>query len=128
MEKILAFLQEAKTFFVATVEDGEPKVRPFGFVMGYDGKVCMCTADGKNTSKQLKKCPAVEVSAAVGTKFIRMNGKAEFLGEDAEKKALEIMPALAQMIQPGKFEIFAITDGKAVISDLLSDETETIEL
>ena len=32
MEKILAFLQEAKTFFVATVEDGEPKVRPFGFV------------------------------------------------------------------------------------------------
>ena len=67
MEKILAFLQEAKTFFVATVEDGE-------------------------------------------------------------KKALEIMPALAQMIQPGKFEIFAITDGKAVISDLLSAETEIIEL
>lgn len=50
------------------------------------------------------------------------------MGEDAQKKALEIMPALAQMIQPGNFEIFAITDGNAVISDLLSSETETIEI
>lgn len=128
MKKILEFLQEAKTFYVATVEDGSPKVRPFGFVMEYDGKICMCTADGKNTSKQLKKCPLVEVSAAVGTKYIRMSGKAEFMGEDAQKKALEIMSALAQMIQPGKFEIFAIINGEAVISDLLSAETETIQL
>lgn len=86
MEKVLEFLQEAKTFYVATVEDGAPKVRPFGFVMEYDGKICMCTADGKNTSKQLKKCPSLEVSAAVGKKYIRINGKAEFMGEDARKK------------------------------------------
>ena len=67
------------------------------------------------------------MSATVGTKYIRMNGKAEFMGEDAKTKALEIMPALAQMIQPGNFEIFAITNGEAIISDLLSADIEKVQ-
>ena len=128
MEKIMEFLKEAKPCFVATVEDGEPRVRPQGFAMEFDGKLCMCTADEKASSIQLKKNPAIEVAACVGTKFIRVRGKAEFLGEDACAKALEIMPALAKMVQPGKFEVFAIAGGQAVISDLMTGEAETIEL
>ena len=128
MEKIMSFLKDAKPCFVATVEDGEPRVRPQGFAMEYDGKFCMCTADEKETSLQLKKGPAVEVAACAGTKFIRVRGKAEFLGEDAAAKALEIMPPLAQMVRPGKFEVFAIIEGQAVISDLMSGESETIQL
>lgn len=128
MDKILEFLKEAKPCFVATVEDGEPRVRPQGFAMEFDGKLCMCTADEKATSIALKKCPAVEVAACAGTKFIRIRGKAEFLGEDAAAKALEIMPPLAQMVRPGKFEVFAIVNGQAVISDLMTGEAETIEL
>ena len=72
--------------------------------------------------------PAVEVAACAGTKFIRVRGKAEFLGEEAAAKALEIMPPLAQMVRPGKFEVFAIVDGQAVISDLMTGEAETIQL
>ena len=63
MDKILEFLKEAKPCFVATVEDGEPRVRPQGFAMEFDGKLCMCTADEKASSIQLKKNPAVEVAA-----------------------------------------------------------------
>ena len=78
--------------------------------------------------EKLKANPNVEVAAANGTKFIRVRGKAEFLGEEACAKALEIMPALAQMVQPGKFEVFAIDAAKAVIADLATGEKEEIRL
>lgn len=126
MEKVLEFLKEARPCFVTTVDGDEPRVRPQGFHMEYDGKLCFCTADGKASSKELKKNPNIEVAAANGTRFIRIRGKAVFLGEDACAKALEIMPALAQMVQPGKFEVFAVEAAKAVIADLATGEKEEI--
>lgn len=128
MEKVLEFLKEARPCFVTTVDGDAPRVRPQGFFMEYGGKLCFCTADGKAASKELKANPNVEVAAANGTKFIRIRGKAEFLGEDACAKALEIMPALAQMVKPGKFEVFAVTEAEAVIADLASGEAESIKL
>ena len=128
MEKVLEFLKDAKPCFVTTVDGDAPRVRPQGFYMEYDGKLCLCTADGKATSKELKANPNIEVAAANGGKFIRIRGKAEFLGEDACAKALEMMPALAQMVQPGKFEVFAVTDAEAVIADLATGEKEAVSL
>lgn len=128
MEKVLEFLKEARPCFVTTVDGDAPRVRPQGFHMEYDGKLCFCTADGKATSKELKKNPNMEVAAVNGTKFIRVRGKAEFLGEDACAKALEMMPQLAQMVQPGKFEVFALTQAEAVIADLATGENEDIML
>ncbi len=128
MERVLEFLKEARPCFVTTVDGDAPRVRPQGFHMEYDGKLCFCTADGKATSKELKKNPNMEVAAVNGTKFIRVRGKAEFLGEDACAKALEMMPQLAQMVQPGKFEVFAMTQAKAVITDLATGENEDIML
>lgn len=128
MDKVLEFLKEARPCFVTTVDGDEPRVRPQGFHMEFDGRLCFCTADGKAASRELKANPNVEVAAANGTKFIRVRGKAEFLGEEACAKALEIMPALAQMVQPGKFEVFAIDAAKAVIADLATGEKEEIRL
>ena len=60
---------------------------------------------------------------------MRVRGKAEFFADSgAADKALEMMPALAQMVRPGKFEVFAIADVIAVIADLATGETERIEL
>ncbi len=103
-------------------------MRPQGFSMIYNGSLCFCTADEKATSKELKANPNVEISAANGTKFIRIRGKAEFQGQDAAEKALEMMPQLAQMVRPGKFEIFAVKGGTAVIADLTTGESKTIAL
>ena len=129
MEKLMEFLKEARPCFVATVDGDEPRVRPQGFVMEYDGRLCMCTADEKETSKQLKKNPNIEIAACQGTKFVRVRGKAEFFADSgAADKALEMMPALAQMVRPGKFEVFAIADVIAVIADLATGETERREL
>lgn len=126
MNEIMNFLKESKLCFVATADGDQPAVRPQGFSMEYDGKICFCTADGKATSKELKKNPKVEIASASGTKFIRIRGKVQFLGEDAIKKALEIMPALAQMIRPGNMEVFAVTEGTAIIADLATGEKQEI--
>lgn len=128
MDRITEFLKDARPCFVATADGDQPCVRPQGFSMVYDGKLCFCTADGKATSKELKKNPKVEIAAVNGGKFIRIRGKAEFFAEDGPaKQALEMMPQLEKMIGPGKFEIFAVTGGTAVIADLASGEAETIE-
>ena len=39
MKKIMNFLKENSTFYFATVEDNKPRVRPFGFIMDYEGKL-----------------------------------------------------------------------------------------
>lgn len=128
MNEIMKFLEESKLCFVTTVAGDEPRVRPQGFHMEYDGKLCFCTADEKATSKELKANPNVEIASANGMEFIRVRGKAEFLGEDACAKALEINPMLAKIVQPGKFEVFAVTGGKAVIANLGTGEAKEYTL
>ena len=76
MDEIMNFLGESKLCFVATAGDNQPYVRPQGFTMKYDGQLCFCTADGKQTSKQLKANPKIEIASASGMKFIRIRGKA----------------------------------------------------
>lgn len=129
MDEIMKFLEESKLCFVATENGDQPCVRPQGFTMKYGDKLCFCTADGKATSKELKVNPKVEIASAQGMKFIRIRGNAQFIeDEGAVKQALGIMPALEKMIQPGKLEIFSVTDGSAVIADLATGEKQTYRI
>jgi uncharacterized pyridoxamine 5'-phosphate oxidase family protein len=57
MNEVLQFLEDNPVFYIATVDGDTPKVRPFGFVMEYDGKLCFCTSNQKNVYRQLKGCP-----------------------------------------------------------------------
>lgn len=127
MVRVLEFLKDAAPFFVATVEDGEPRIRPQGFFMEFEGKLCLCTAEEKQSSIQLKKTPAIEIAGCKDAKFIRIRGKAEFLGKDAVNAALEKSPHLANVVKPGKLEVYAIAEPSIVISDLASGESEVIE-
>lgn len=37
MNEVIEFLNDCGVFFLATVDGDQPKVRPYGFVMDYDG-------------------------------------------------------------------------------------------
>ena len=39
MKKALEFLQESRTFYLATTEGNQPRVRPFGAVFEYENKL-----------------------------------------------------------------------------------------
>ena len=77
-ERIDEFLNEAKVFFLATVDGDKPKNRPLGFHILKDGKIYFGVGDFKEVYKQMRKNPYVEIVALVETDFLRYYGKAVF--------------------------------------------------
>ncbi len=63
IEKVLAFLDKVKTYYLATVEGDQPRVRPFGTALIYDGKLYIQTGKVKPVSKQLAINPKAEICA-----------------------------------------------------------------
>ena len=97
-ERVCAFLDEAKTYYLATVEDGQPRVRPFGTALVYEGKLYIQTGKVKPVSRQIAANPKVEICAMNGGKWIRVTG--ELVNDDrCEAKAamLDKMPSLKAM-------------------------------
>jgi uncharacterized pyridoxamine 5'-phosphate oxidase family protein len=124
MNEVIEFLNDCGFFFISTVDGDKPRVRPFGFVMDYEGKLCICTNNTKPVFKQIQANPAVEICASKNGKWIRLSGKAIVSTTEAsQKKALEIMPGLSSMysVGDGLFEIIAIEDGVADFSSFTGD-------
>jgi uncharacterized pyridoxamine 5'-phosphate oxidase family protein len=128
MQEIIKFLQDNRVFFLATAEGDQPRLRPMGFVMDYQGKLCLGTNNQKDMYKQMKANPKVEISAAAPDgQTLRITGLAGFLpGRDAREKALEAMPVLKQMYSAddGLFEIFYIEKALAVFSTMRGEKRE----
>ena len=55
MDELLEFLKNNPIFYLATNDIGQPRVRPFGFHMIYDGKFYMVSANVKKYINSLKK-------------------------------------------------------------------------
>ena len=76
MSKVVSFLNEAKMFFFATVENDQPRVRPFGASMSYNGKVYMSTNNQNHAYQQFLKNPKVEVCGVANGQWLRVTGNA----------------------------------------------------
>ena len=75
MEEVYEFLKKSRVFFIATEEGDQPRVRPFGVVNIFEGKLYIQTGKSKNVSKQMEINPNVEISAFLEGKWIRLEGK-----------------------------------------------------
>lgn len=53
MNKIAEALKTAGTFFVATVDGDQPRVRPFSSVCEFEGNAYLCTNNTKNCYAQM---------------------------------------------------------------------------
>ncbi|MBQ9015998.1 MAG: pyridoxamine 5'-phosphate oxidase family protein [Firmicutes bacterium] len=98
MEKVCQFLEEANTYYLATVEGDQPRVRPFGTALLYDGKLYIQTGKVKPVSHQIAVNPKVEVCAFKGGKWVRIEG--ELVNDDdhdVKVAMLEKMPSLKAM-------------------------------
>lgn len=118
LQRTLKFLQDNKTFFIATIEDGKPRVRPFGLVLEHDGKLWFGTANTKAVYRQIKSNPNVEISAtSPKADWIRVSGKAVFEPNlDVKRKAFEWLPMLSNLykgLEDPTFEVFYLVDAEA---------------
>ena len=63
VEEVCAFLKQCETYYLATVEGNQPRVRPFGTAAIFEGKLYIQTGKVKNVSKQIGANPKVEICA-----------------------------------------------------------------
>jgi uncharacterized pyridoxamine 5'-phosphate oxidase family protein len=128
MKEVLDFFTEAKVFFLATLEGDQPRVRPMGLVMDFEGKLCFGTNNKKEMYKQLKANPKMEIAATLPNgKTLRISGPISFnVKREARVKALEIMPSLKSMYGPddGLLEIFQFDCATAVFTDMTGGRKE----
>lgn len=127
MSKVVDFLNEAKTYYIATVEDDQPRVRPFGATVEYNGKVYLATNNQKNVFKQLVNNPKIEISGMAKGKWIRITGNA-VVDEtmEAKKAMLDANPVLKNMysIDDVVFAVFYIDKMKAVVYSFTDEPIE----
>ncbi len=100
LEKVTAFLQESPIVYFATVEGDKPRVRPFGFHMVYDGKLCFGIGTHKKSYQQIMANPNIEVCGCNAAKgqWLRIRGTVAVVAdEQALEKAMKVMPALLDM-------------------------------
>ena len=98
IERVCQFLEDAGTYYLATADGDQPRVRPFGTVLLSNGRLYIQTGKVKPVSKQLAANPKAELCAFKDGKWIRVSG--ELVNDDSrEVKAamLEKMPSLKRM-------------------------------
>lgn len=98
MEKVCAFLKSAGTYYLATVEGDQPRVRPFGTAHIFEGKLYIQTGRGKPVAHQLAANPKCEICAFQDGVWLRVAG--ELVEDDrveAKKSMLDDYPNLRAM-------------------------------
>lgn len=75
MNRVYEFLKKAETYYLATVEGDQPRVRPFGTVHIFENKLYIQTGKSKNVSKQIATNPKVELCAVLNDEWMRVCGK-----------------------------------------------------
>ena len=119
MERVCQFLKEAGTYYLATVEGDQPRVRPFGTAHIFEGKLYIQTGKVKPTSKQLMANPKAEICAFHGGTWVRIAG--ELLEDDrveAKKSMLDAYPHLRRMYDEndGNTQVFYFRNATATFS------------
>lgn len=129
IERVCRFLDEAQTYYLATVEGDQPRVRPFGTALIYDGRLYIQTGKVKPVSKQLAANPKAEICAFKDGKWIRIAG--ELVNDDNRDvmvAMLEKMPSLKAMYSPddGNMQMLYFKDATATFSSF-TEAPETIQ-
>ena len=127
MKRVLDFLKKAEVYYLATVEGDQPRVRPFGTINEFEGKLYIQTGKVKPTSKQLAANPKAEVCAFKDGAWIRI--ACELIEDDrfeARKSMLDAYPNLRGMYDEndGNTQVLYMQNATAIISSFGSAPVE----
>ncbi|MBP3754883.1 MAG: pyridoxamine 5'-phosphate oxidase family protein [Lachnospiraceae bacterium] len=95
MERTLKFLKEAGTYYLATVDGDQPRVRPFGTINEFEGKLYIQTGKKKDVSKQLHANPKAEICAFMNGEWIRV--ACELVADDRREAKVAMLEAYPQL-------------------------------
>ena len=129
MKRVLDFLKKAEVYYLATVEGDQPRVRPFGTINEFEGKLYIQTGKIKPTSRQLAANPKAEICAFCEGAWLRVACQ---LVEDerieAKKSMLDAYPSLRGMYDEydSNTQVFYFKNAVATFSSFTA-APETVE-
>ncbi len=124
IDKVYYFLNDAQTYYLATVDGDKPRVRPFGTILLYEGKLYIQTGKVKDVSKQISENPFVEICAYMNGSWIRIAAElVEDDNRDVKVAMLEKMPSLKAMYSADdeNTQVFWMKDATATICSFTSE-------
>ena len=127
LETVCQCLKEAQTYYLATVEGDQPRVRPFGTAHIFEGKLYFQTGLKKKVAQQLAENPKVEICAFMKGQWLRVSGEAVHDERmEAQQSLLEEYPSLKRMYQAGdgNTAVYYLRNGHAVFSSFAGDPQE----
>ena len=129
MERVCQFLKEVGTYYLATMEADQPRVRPFGTAHVFEGKLYIQTGKVKPVSKQLMANPKAEICAFHAGTWVRISG--ELVEDDrveARESMLDAYPSLRKMYDEndGNTQVFYFKNATATFSSFTA-APETIQ-
>jgi uncharacterized pyridoxamine 5'-phosphate oxidase family protein len=127
MKRVYDFLKKAETYYLATIEGDQPRVRPFGTINEFEGKLYIQTGKVKSVSHQIAVNPKVEICAFLDGEWLRVACK---LIEDdrvePRKAMLDAYPHLRKMYNEndGNTQVFYMKNATATFSSFTSAPVE----
>ena len=119
MKRVEEFLKSAGTYYLATVDGDQPRVRPFGTAHIFEDKLYIQTGKVKDVSKQIHANPKFEICAFKDGEWLRVAGElVEDDRREARQSMLDAYPSLQNMysVDDGNTEVFYIKDATATFS------------
>ena len=72
MQEVYEFLKKCGTYYLGTVDGDQPRVRPFGTIDLFDGRLTIQTGKIKDVSRQMIRNPKIEICAFDGERWLRI--------------------------------------------------------
>ncbi len=116
MKRVLDFLKKAEVYYLATVEGDQPRVRPFGTIHEFEGRLYVQTGKVKPTSRQLAANSKAELCAFSNGAWLRV--ACELIEDDrveARRSMLDAYPDMRAMYDEndGNTQVFYLKNAVA---------------
>jgi uncharacterized pyridoxamine 5'-phosphate oxidase family protein len=129
MQKTHDFLKKVGVYYLATAKGDQPRLRPFGTVLIYDGKLYIQTGRSKDVAKEMDANPKISISAFDGEKWIRVEATAVADdNRDVRVAMLDSYPDLRKMYDPddGETAVYYLKDATSTFASFtMEPETTT---
>ena len=119
MNRVVEELKKVNVFYIATIENDEPKVRPFSSVAEFEGHAYLCTGNFKDIYRQIKQNPHIELCGMYdGGTWLRVSAVC------VEDNRLEVQQAVLND-PTGPSQLYSAGDGRFVTYRL--DEVKALK-
>ncbi len=127
MNEVWEFLKAAQTYYLATIDNGKARVRPFGTAEIFEGKLYIQTGKKKPVYAQIMENPWVEICAYKDGSWLRVSGK--LVADErieAKKDMLDKNPSLRAMYDENDDNtiVFYFEDATATFSSFTAPTRE----